>query len=160
LDAFDPKTGARRRRWHSFRGTKREAQIECARLVSARADGTDIDPVRLTLGDFLERWLDHMKGQVSPRSHERYAELARKNIVPLLGRVSLSKLKPADISGAYAKALSSGRLRGQGGLWCCARLYSKPCSGKCWRATPPIWSNRHGSSANRCAPSMPTERST
>jgi integrase len=57
-----------------------------------------------------------MEGQVSPRSHERYAEIARKNIVPLLGGLGLTKLQPAHISQAYAKALTSGRRDGCGGL--------------------------------------------
>jgi hypothetical protein len=33
LDTRD-STGKRKRRWHSFVGTKREAQIECARLIA------------------------------------------------------------------------------------------------------------------------------
>jgi integrase len=57
-----------------------------------------------------------MRGQVSPRTIERYAEIARKNIVPLLGAVVLTKLRPEQISAAYAKALISGRRDGQGGL--------------------------------------------
>src|SRR5260370_34657310 len=57
-----------------------------------------------------------MQGQVSPRSHQRYAELCRKNIVPLLGGLMLTKLQPAHISQAYAKALASGRRDGTGGL--------------------------------------------
>ncbi len=32
IDLRDPETGKRRRKWHSFRGTKREAQVECSRL--------------------------------------------------------------------------------------------------------------------------------
>src|SRR5262249_9796407 len=28
---------------------------------------------RMTVAAFLERWIEHMQGQVSPRSHERYA---------------------------------------------------------------------------------------
>ena len=31
LDHHDPMTGRRKRRWHSFKGTKRQAQLECAR---------------------------------------------------------------------------------------------------------------------------------
>jgi integrase len=57
-----------------------------------------------------------MEGQVSPRSHERYAEIARKNIAPLLGGLGLMKLQPAHISQAYTKALTSGRRDGSGGL--------------------------------------------
>jgi integrase len=64
----------------------------------------------------LERWLDHVRSQVSPRSHERYCEIVRKNIVPALGSVFLNKLRPAQISAVYSKALASGRRDGKGGL--------------------------------------------
>ena len=29
IDVRDPQTGKRKRRWHSFEGTKRQAQVEC-----------------------------------------------------------------------------------------------------------------------------------
>ena len=32
------------------------------------------------LGDFLSRWVDHIKSQVSPKSHERYAGIVNQNI--------------------------------------------------------------------------------
>jgi integrase len=116
IDARDPVTGERKRRWHSFTGTKREAQVECARLLTEQKAGTAVDPSRTTVAAFLERWLEHMQSQVSPRSHERYAELCRKNLAPLLGNLKLTKLQPAHISAAYAKALTSGRRDGSGGL--------------------------------------------
>jgi hypothetical protein len=40
LEGRDPRTGERKRRWHSFEGTKREAQLECARLIAATQSGT------------------------------------------------------------------------------------------------------------------------
>jgi integrase len=116
IDVRDPQTGKRKRRWHSFTGTKREAQVEAARLISEQKNGTAVEPSRLTLAAFFERWIEHMQGQVSPRSHERYAELCRKNLAPLLGGLTLTKLQPAHISAAYAKALTSGRRDGSGGL--------------------------------------------
>jgi integrase len=116
IDVRDPKTGARKRRWHSFAGTKRQVQEECARLLTELKAGTAVEPSRITLADFFERWLEHMRGQVSPRSHERYAELCRKNLVPLLEHLTLTKLQPTHISQAYAKALASGRRDGTGGL--------------------------------------------
>ena len=116
LDIPDPITGKRRRKWHSFKGTKRQAQIECARLISAVQGGTYLEPSKTTLAQFLDRWLAHIKTQVSPRSHERYCELARKNIVPLLGAVYLSNLRPERISAAYSNALTHGRRDGTGGL--------------------------------------------
>jgi hypothetical protein len=36
LSLTDPATGKRKLKWHSFKGTKREAQTECARLISER----------------------------------------------------------------------------------------------------------------------------
>jgi len=116
LDVRDPETGKRKRRWHSFAGTKRQAQAECARLITELKTGTAVDPTRMTVAAFLERWIEHMQGQVSPRSHERYAELCRKNLASLLGSLTLTKLQPAHISAVYAKALTSGRLDGNGGL--------------------------------------------
>jgi integrase len=116
LDIPDPKTGKRRRKWHSFEGTKRQAQIECARLISAVQGGTYLEPSKTTLAQFLDRWLEHMRSQISPKSHARYSELARKNIVPLLGSTILTKLRAEAIDAAYAKALTSGRRDGRGGL--------------------------------------------
>jgi integrase len=116
LDLRDPTTGKRRRKWHSFAGTKRQAQIECARLISEMKGGAYLEPSKTTVTQFLERWLDHAKSQVSPRTHERYCEIVRKNIVPALGAVFLDKLRPAQISAAYSKALTSGRRDGKGGL--------------------------------------------
>ena len=98
------------------RGTKRKAQDECARLISELNGGLYIEPAKITVGQFLDRWLEHIKPLVSPRTHERYGELVTKNIKPLLGAVLLTKLRPMQISDAYAKALSSGRRKGKGGL--------------------------------------------
>jgi integrase len=114
LDIED--AGKRRRKWHSFRGTKRQAQIECARLISELQSGNYLEPAKTTVAQFLDRWLQHMQSQISPKSHERYTEIIQKNIVPALGTIIISKLTPLQITGAYSKALSSGRRDGHGGL--------------------------------------------
>ena len=117
IDMRDPATGKRKRKWHSLEAKgKREAQIECATLISSIKAGTYLEPDKTTLTQFLERWLENTKASVAPRTHERYAEIARKNIAPLIGAVILSKLKPAQIAEAYGKALSQGRRDGKGGL--------------------------------------------
>ena len=113
LDQRDPSTGKRKRKWHSFTGTKRQAQIECARLISDTSDGSYVEPSKVTVLQFLQRWLKHIKPNVSPRTHERYEQIALKNIAPLLGAKILSRLQPIDISEAYAKALESGRRDGK-----------------------------------------------
>jgi integrase len=116
LDIRDPATGKRKRRWHSFKGTKRQAQVECARLICELQGGIYLEPNKTTLAQFLNRWLEHMAAQVSPRTLERYSEIAVNNIVPLLGSVVITKLTPIQVSTAYSKALATGRRDGTGGL--------------------------------------------
>jgi integrase len=57
-----------------------------------------------------------MGAQVSPRTLERYSEIAMNNIIPPLGSVVITKLTPIQVSTAYAKALATGRRDGTGGL--------------------------------------------
>ncbi len=117
VDVRDTVTGQRRRKWHSLKAKgKREAQIECARLISEISGGTYLEPSKTTVAQFLDRWLVTIKSNVSPRTHERYTEIVEKNVGPLLGSVILSKLKPQQIADAYATALASGRRDGKGGL--------------------------------------------
>jgi integrase len=116
LETRDFATGKRRRKWHSFIGTKRGAQIECARLISEISGGSCVEPAKTTLAQFLERWLANVKANVSPRTHERYEEIAKKNLIPPLGAITLTKLNPMQIAAAYTKALTDGRSDGKGGL--------------------------------------------
>src|SRR5262249_45604890 len=100
----------------SFQGTKAEAKIKAAQLIREGEEGYRGESAKTTVAAFLERWIEYMHGQVSPRSHERYAELCRKNISPLLGNVVLRKLQPDQIKRAYDTAQTSGRRDGKGGL--------------------------------------------
>ncbi len=116
IEQRDAVTGKRKRKWHSFQGTKRPAQIECARLISGIQGGSYLEPNKTSFAAYLDHWLENVRTQVSPRTHERYSEIVHKNIVPTLGFVPLTKLRPAQISSAYSKALTSGRRDGKGGL--------------------------------------------
>ena len=116
LEVRDPETGKRKRKWHSFKGGKREAQIECARLIADLDSGNYLEPSKTTVSTFLDHWLNHIRSQISPRSFERYSEIIVKNIKPAIGAVILAKLRPAQISTLYDKALAGGRRDGAGGL--------------------------------------------
>ena len=116
LEVKDEVTGKRKRRWHSFQGTKRQAQDECARLITELKNGSALEPNKATVALFLGRWLAHIKTQVSPKSHERYSGIVNQNLIPAIGAVRLNKLKPIQISAAYSAALESGRRDGSGGL--------------------------------------------
>jgi integrase len=107
LEARDG-AGKRKRRWFSFQGTKREAQRRCAELIADTRGGSATSPERMTVEQYLERWLDHMRPLVSPKSHQRYAQMARANLIPAIGATPLAKVTPMQISGAYAAMVRGG----------------------------------------------------
>ncbi|NSZ19334.1 tyrosine-type recombinase/integrase [Agrobacterium vitis] len=116
LDVADPETGKRRRKWHAFHGSKRQAENECARLIAELDGGSYIEPAKTTVREFLVRWLCHEKANVAPKTHERYEELLLKNIAPVIGNVIMNKLTASRIDGCWTHLLESGRRNGNGGL--------------------------------------------
>jgi hypothetical protein len=54
IEMRDQATGRRKRKWHSFKGTKREAQIECAKLIAAVGKGDYVEPSKTTVADFVQ----------------------------------------------------------------------------------------------------------
>jgi integrase len=108
IDLEDKAAGKRRRKWHSYKGTKRGAQEKCAQVVHELKSRTYVETTKETVAQFLERWLTNIKLTVSPKTFHRYQEICRRNIVPLLGAKVLAKLQPDDITTAYAKAQEIG----------------------------------------------------
>src|SRR5579871_1991421 len=84
----DPLTGKRLTRYHSFKGTKREAEAELVRLKAGVEAGNYVDPSRCTLGEYFDRWeRDWAEINVSPKTLERYRELLKQHVRPHLGAV-------------------------------------------------------------------------
>jgi len=108
--------GRRKRRWHKFAGTKRQAEAKRAKLLAAIEDGSYVEPSRETVGAYLERWLMHIESHVAKKTFERYAQIARTHLAPAFGSKKLSKLNAPEIDGAYARWQNQGRVRGVGGL--------------------------------------------
>jgi integrase len=101
IDARDPQTGKRKRRWHSFRGTKREAQIECAKLIAAVGKGDYVEPSKTTVAEFVRARISQWEasGEISARTAQRYRQLLENQIAQHLGAKVLRKLRPLDIEG-------------------------------------------------------------
>jgi integrase len=106
----DALTGRRQSRYHSFKGTKREAEIELVRLMDGKRSGDYVDPLKLTFAEYLDRWeRDWAVNHVSPKTLERYKELAKCHLRPHLGPAKLQKLRPVHFAGLYAKLLKEGQ---------------------------------------------------
>jgi integrase len=105
----DPRTGRRVTQYRSFKGTKREAQAELVRLMDTVRRGEHVDPAKLILAEYLDRWEQGWAAlQVGPKTRERYVELLRLHVRPHIGALPLHKLQPVHLAELYAKLLSTG----------------------------------------------------
>lgn len=79
-------------------------------------DGTITKTNKVTLGQWLDKWLDLYQEHLSVNFKFRRKELIELHIKPALGKKLLTKLKPSDIVSFYKQLSSSGRKDGNGGL--------------------------------------------
>jgi integrase len=67
-------------------------------LRSKAEQGIDLEASRITVGDFLTRWLeDVVRQRNKTRTHESYEQLLTKHVIPRIGKVLLPALKPDHI---------------------------------------------------------------
>lgn len=112
----DPISGRRRTKYHTVKGTRREAQKTLTRLLREVDTGDFVERAGITVQTLLERWISHMKSELSPKTLERYEQLIDNNIAPVLGQRKLDQLKAVHIDGAWSKLHQEGRKDGKGGL--------------------------------------------
>jgi integrase len=105
-------TGNRRTRYETVHGTKRQAQERLTQLLAARDGGTAFAPSASLISDYLRAWLDADRN-LSPKTRERYRQLAEQQIIPHLGAVPLQKLRPAAVAEWHTTLLASGGVNGR-----------------------------------------------
>ena len=89
--------------------TRKVAADKLARALADRTSGHTFDTENMTVGEYLDRWLnDSDKGSVRTSTYERHEQIVRLHLKPALGRLKLSKLTPAHVQGLYRDKLDSG----------------------------------------------------
>jgi len=113
----DPATGKRKMATTTVRGSRKDAEKELRRLLRSLDTGEHVDPTRITVQEWLGTWLDAVRVEVSPKSHERYGEIVSHYLAPALGKLQLAKLAAVHITGVYNALATGGRCDGkEGGL--------------------------------------------
>lgn len=107
---IDPSTKKRKQKWISGFTKKRQAEEELARLVSEVNKGIFVEPSKSTLEEYLEKWLEIHKASIAERTYHRYEQLTYGHIIPLLGSMLLSKLKPMHIQQFLSRMQTRERL--------------------------------------------------
>src|SRR3954471_7553489 len=90
----------------TFHGTHAEARKELRRLLKSADDGDHVAPTKITVGQWIEKWLDagapgRRRKAGSQRTLERYAQWLRTHVKPMLGSRPLQNLKASEIDLLY-----------------------------------------------------------
>jgi integrase len=115
--APDSVTGRRRQLSRAVRGPKRNAEALLVELLHERDAGLEHPRHRLTVQDYLQRWLaDYVETNLAPKTLEMYRQIITGHVLPALGQVPLTGLRPQQLQGWYTELLEGGRTDGAGGL--------------------------------------------
>jgi integrase len=101
----NPATGKRQQQRVTIHGTKRDAEKHLGELLHQLDNGMFIRPGKTNLAEFL-----------SPRTAEGYEYIVRRHLIPALGNIPLTQIKPEHLQKYYSEKLSAGRCDGNGGL--------------------------------------------
>ncbi|MEW6545421.1 MAG: tyrosine-type recombinase/integrase [Bacillota bacterium] len=96
----DPQTGKRRQKWVTVKGNRRDAERTLTQLL-LQVDGGALGmaPTRLTVGEYLQWWLDTVKQRLRPATYESWKERLRY-WYQTLGSRYLVALTPVDVQQA------------------------------------------------------------
>lgn len=114
----DPLTNNRLRHYETVVGGKKDAQYRLVELLLNIKRGTYIkQPKQLNVATWLKQWLNsYVASSLSPKTKQSYEQELRCYIIPDLGGIRLTELRPHHIQNYIAKALSEGRRHKSGGL--------------------------------------------
>jgi integrase len=99
----------KRKRRTIYGATKRHVQDELTKLQSSKMTGTLSAPSKLTVAQFLERWLaDVASTTVRPSTFANYEGVSKNHILSRIGGVPLQKLTPMHVQHLYAEMERAG----------------------------------------------------
>ncbi len=87
---------------HTVHGTKKDAQRYLNATLRGRDLGVFVEPTRITLDTYLDKWLETAaKQKVSARTHRDYTWMFARYVRPVLGARRLDQVTPLEIQGLY-----------------------------------------------------------
>ena len=96
-----------RRRYVSGK-TKAEVRQKLRKLLADRDEDIAYDSENLTVGAYLVRWLEAVKGSVRDRTWERHEQVVRLHLEPTIGGVKLDRLNALQVQSVYGEKLGAG----------------------------------------------------
>jgi len=99
----------RRKRKTIYAKSKKELLEKKKELESSILTGTYIESSKITLGEYLIKWLDEVCSvSIRPSTYLLYKGIIRKHIIPEIGSIPLNKITALQIQAFYNKKLNDG----------------------------------------------------
>jgi integrase len=97
-------TGSKRR--YVSGKTREEVRYKLTKAMADRDGGLVCDAGNLTVGEYMEKWLEtSVKGSVRESTCASYCRQAKRYIIPTLGGMKLKKLSAMHVQGMYRSML-------------------------------------------------------
>lgn len=104
--------GERKTGTKAFTGTKRQAEVELRKILTAADKGESVAPSKGSVGEHLKHWLCAVKPTVTPKTYERYEQICEDHLQPYFGATRLDRLTANDVRRYIEHALANGRKKG------------------------------------------------
>ncbi len=101
------EAGGKRR--YVYGKTRKEVAARLAKAVADRNEGLIFDGDHLTVGQYLDGWIDSIKGTVRESTWVRHEINVRVHLKPALGKVRLGNLNPLQVQSFYRCKLDEGQ---------------------------------------------------
>ena len=105
----DASTGKMKDQWHGGYKTQGEARTARNDARAASDKGAAVAASRITVREYLERWLEASATRVRPTTLASYREHVKNHIAPRIGAERLQQLTPLMVDRLYADLLKEGR---------------------------------------------------
>ena len=114
VNTFDPTTGKPKTVMKSAgKGATKEDAKRLKREAEGKvSSGMYVAPVKLTVSEYLDRWLIDIRPTIKGKTYSGYEQNVRNYLKPALGKFQLQALKPNMLGRAFADLAEHG---GRGG---------------------------------------------
>lgn len=105
----NPQTGKYESYYETFHGNVTEARKRLRQILTDLDKGAFAKPSKTTMAEYLNTWLqNYCKPSLSPRTVQLYSYICRIHIIPAIGRIPVTELRPQHLQKLYSDKLSSG----------------------------------------------------
>ncbi|MCL1874115.1 MAG: site-specific integrase [Clostridiales bacterium] len=109
----DPGTGKQVQK-SVYGATQKEVRQKLQQATTAIDEGIFMEPSKMTVGNWLDLWMDEYTGNVKDTTARSYKDNIRLHIKPALGAVPLQRLSPHTIQGFYNNLAENGHAMQKG----------------------------------------------